>query len=342
MAIRWCSIAASTAASASVPLSRVLKPAAKAALHHAGGLELMRWVHRDKLRILMYHRFFDRSALARQCAFLRAHYNPVPMSVVSEWLHAGRPLPQHAVAVTIDDGYGDFQEIAWPVFAEYQIPVTVFLITDFMDRKLWLWFDRIRHAFDHARIAPASIRMPDGSTVEYRLETPGARRSAAQQMIARAEAMPRQVQRRFVDRLPAQLQADAPDQAPPEYRPLTWDEVRALAAAGVEFGAHTKSHPILAAVTDSQELRDEIAGSKARIEAELQRPVLHFCYPNGKMPDISPDAVAAVRQTGMQTAVTAEPGLNAAQSDAWLLHRTGIDPGYDQKYFCQLLAGIGA
>jgi hypothetical protein len=48
--------------------------------------------------------------------------------------------------------------------------------------------------------------------------------------------------------------------------------------------------PDLSALADPEELREEIAGSKARIESELDRPVLHFCYPNGKMRDIGPAA----------------------------------------------------
>jgi peptidoglycan/xylan/chitin deacetylase (PgdA/CDA1 family) len=301
----------------------------------------MRWINRHKLRILMYHRFFERDALARQCACLRRHYQLVTMAAVSEWLHSGRPLPPHAVAVTVDDGYADFQHTGWPVFARYGIPVTVFLITDFMDRRMWLWFDRIRHAFEHAGISTAAIGTPDGSVLHCRLDSGAGRRAAAQQIIARAEAMSRAHQREFVERLPALLEAPAPEQAPPEYQPLTWDEVRALAAAGVEFGAHTKTHPILSAVRDPAELREEIAGCKARIECELQRPVLHFCYPNGKMPDIGAAAVECVRAAGLRTAVTAEPGLNGPQPHAWLLHRTGIDPGYEASYFRQLLAGVG-
>src|ERR1035438_6165476 len=108
-----------------------LKSAAAAALHHAGGLAAVRWINRRRLRILMYHRFSDRAALARQCAHIRRHYHPVSMAAVSEWLDGLRSLPPYAVAVTVDDGYGDFQEAGYPVFAEYGIPATVFLATDF-------------------------------------------------------------------------------------------------------------------------------------------------------------------------------------------------------------------
>ena len=321
-------------------VSNPLKSAAAAALHHGGGLAAVRWFNRQGLRILMYHRFSDRSALARQCAHIRRHYEPVGMAAVSDWLHAGRTLPPYALAVTVDDGYSDFQEAGYPVFAEYGIPVTLFLVTDFLDGKSWLWFDRMVYAFQHATVPDVSIEMPGGNVLYFRLESAASRRDSGQHLADLAVALTPADRRELVCELPRLLKAEMPEQAPPKYRPLSWDEVRSLAASGVEFGAHTKTHPILSALTDPDELREEIAGSKARIESELDRPVLHFCYPNGKMRDIGPTAVETVRAAGMQTAVTAEPGLNQVRQDAFLLRRIGADPSHPEMYFARRLAGL--
>jgi peptidoglycan/xylan/chitin deacetylase (PgdA/CDA1 family) len=317
-----------------------LKSAAASAFHHAGGLAAMRWLNRKSLRILMYHRFADRGALARQCAQIRRHYHPVSMAAVSDWLHAGRSMPPNALAVTVDDGYGDFLEAGYPVFAEYGIPVTVFLVTDFLDGKSWLWFDRVVYAFGQAKMSDASVEIPGGSVLHFNLESAASRRAAGRQLADLAVALSAADRRELVDRLPRLLQADMPEHAPVECRPLSWDAVRSLASSGVEFGAHTKTHPILSALTDPDELRDEIAGSKARIESELDKPVLHFCYPNGKMRDIESAAVETVRAAGMRTAVTAEPGLNNSRQDAFLLRRVGADPSHEEMYFARRLAGL--
>lgn len=316
----------------------MLKSAAETAFHYAGGLAALRWINRRGLRILMYHRFFDRAALARQCAHIRRHYHPVSMASVAEWLHAGRTLPPKAVAVTVDDGYADFEEIAHPAFAEYGIPVTVYLVTDFLDGKSWLWFDRVVYAFRHAKVAEAAIEMPDGKGLRYKLDSEATRRAAGRHLAHLAVALSPADRGDLVARLPELLQVNLPEQAPVDYRPLSWNAVRTLTAAGVEFGAHTKTHPILSALTDPHELQAEIAGSKARIESELARPVLHFCYPNGQMRDIGPAAAAAVQAAGMQTAVTTEQGLNQASQDAFLLNRIGADPTHEEKYFARSLA----
>ena len=321
-------------------VSNLVKSAAAAAFHYAGGLAAVRWLNRQGLRILMYHRFSDRAALARQCAHIRRHYHPVSMAAVSEWLHAGRSLPPYALAVTVDDGYGDFQEAGYPVFAEYGIPATIFLVTDFLDGKSWLWFDRVVYAFRNAKVSEASVEMPGGNVLRFKLDSAASRRAAGQHLADLAVALSPADRRDLVGELPRLLKAEMPEQAPAEYRPLSWDAVRLLAASGVEFGAHTKTHPILSALTDADELREEIAGSKARIESQLDRPVLHFCYPNGKMLDIGPAAVETVRAAGMRTAVTAEPGLNRVHQDAFLLHRIGADPSHPEMYFARRLAGL--
>jgi peptidoglycan/xylan/chitin deacetylase (PgdA/CDA1 family) len=312
---------------------------AKFAIQHAGGLRLARWLNRRGVRILMYHRFRDRAALARQCAHIRKHYHPVSMTAVSEWLHAGHGLPPYALAVTVDDGYRDFHETGYPVFAEYGIPVTAYLVTDFMDGKSWLWFDRVVHAFRQATRSAACIPLPDGKTFECELESDASRREAGQRLADLAVRWSDADRRKLAGDLLYLLKAEEPQQAPPEYQPLSWAAVRTLAASGVEFGAHTKTHPILSALADPQELWEEIAGSKARIEEELNRPVLHFCYPNGTMRDIGPAVAAAVRGAGLRTAVTAEFGLNHSQSDAFLLRRIPADPSYGDWAYSRSLTG---
>ncbi|HVN06737.1 MAG TPA: polysaccharide deacetylase family protein [Bryobacteraceae bacterium] len=318
----------------------MIRSTAKAIFDRAGGLKCIRWLNRRRLRILMYHRFADRAALARQCEHIRAWYQPVAMHAAADWLEGRAALPPYAVAVTVDDGYRDFLEAGHPIFAEYGIPVTVYLVTDFLDGKSWLWFDRVVQAFLVARVGEAAVEMPGGKALTFTLDSEAARRAAGQRVADLAVSWSAAERSALVERLPRLLRAELPARAPAEFQPLAWDDVRRLAERGVEFGAHTRSHPILSAVADPAELRGEIAGSKARIECELQKPVLHFCYPNGKMPDIGPVVMEAVRAAGMRTAVTAEPGLNTARQDAFLLRRIGTDPGHEQMYFARGLAGL--
>jgi peptidoglycan/xylan/chitin deacetylase (PgdA/CDA1 family) len=59
---------------------------------------------------------------------------------------------------------------------------------------------------------------------------------------------------------------------------LTWEEVRALRRAGVQFGSHTVTHPQLQSV-EVDNIRHELRASKQAIEDELGETVKSFAYP---------------------------------------------------------------
>jgi len=61
---------------------------------------------------------------------------------------------------------------------------------------------------------------------------------------------------------------------------LGLDEIRAMQAAGVEFGSHTLTHPHLTALAPEVAAR-EITESRARLEDLLGAPCLSFAYPYG-------------------------------------------------------------
>jgi peptidoglycan/xylan/chitin deacetylase (PgdA/CDA1 family) len=320
-------------------MKRILKSAAQR-LFHGGGLQLVRRKNRHAARILMYHRFSDPALLEMQCIYLKQHYELLSMLALSEHLESGRSFPPNSAAITVDDGYRDFLNVAFPVFSKYGIPVAVFLVTDFLDRKLWLWPDVVKYACEHTAHGRVEIEIPNGHRLSVPLDSLEARMRAARWAIEEAKTLTNRDRLFLVDNLTQQLQIKLPEETPNHYQPMCWDEVRRLSRSGVEFGAHTKTHSILSRVSGTRELQDEVLGSKQRIEEELNVPVLHFCYPNGRAADIGDSAVAAVRDANFRTAVTTEGGLNSMHSDRFLLRRIGVEPDFPELYFRQCVAGF--
>jgi peptidoglycan/xylan/chitin deacetylase (PgdA/CDA1 family) len=298
-----------------------------------GLANVARALHQDS-RILVYHRFGeDHAKSAEQCEHIRKFYRPVSMRQVVESLRGGPPLPKSAVAITVDDGYRDFLLHGHPVFSQYEIPVTVFVVTGFLDRELWPWWDQVTYMFQRTRrstlsfdgrdvvIAGDILRVIDGVTrVLKRL--PSRERSAK------------------IVELEQQLQVELPKDVPQEYEPLTWDDVRELSARGVEFGGHTRSHPILSHVSDDAELRNEIAGSKNRLDEELGVPSLHFAYPNGTPADYDERTVSAVKESGFVSAVTLGRNFVRRDADCFRLARLDADPSLPLKHVEESLAGV--
>jgi peptidoglycan/xylan/chitin deacetylase (PgdA/CDA1 family) len=311
----------------------IIEKAARASFYKAGGLQAARWLHRKSLRILMYHRFSDPEPLARQCAHLRKHYSPVSLLQVADWLEGGAPLPANAVAITIDDGYRDFYQVAHPVFRKYGIPVTIYLVSGFLDRDLWLWVDQVRYAFLNSPRQNAVIEMPGRAAKSYDLSTRENRMAGATETTEAAKRIPNADRLAWMECLPHQLGISWPAEPPAEHAALHWEEAREMAGRGVEVGAHTCTHPILSRLAHPGEVLQEVAGSKLRIEEQLDRPVIHFCYPNGGRADIGAVALESVRQANFRTAVTCEVGVIGAQDDHFQLRRIGVEPGLDPWYF---------
>jgi peptidoglycan/xylan/chitin deacetylase (PgdA/CDA1 family) len=108
---------------------------------------------------------------------------------------------------------------------------------------------------------------------------------------------------------------------------MTWDEVRSLHRRGFDIGAHTRTHVDLGAVTGAL-AREEIAGSRAKLEAELQAPIETFAYPYGRRGNITDANRALVKAAGFRCCCSSYGGVNPRGMDPFRLHRVPISPSF--------------
>jgi peptidoglycan/xylan/chitin deacetylase (PgdA/CDA1 family) len=122
---------------------------------------------------------------------------------------------------------------------------------------------------------------------------------------------------------------------------LTWRDVGALRAAGVSFGSHTVSHPVLHQITWT-EIRHELSDSRQQLEDELQEPNRAFSYPYA-FPQEDRDFVerfsAELVSQGYDAAVTTVIGRAALGDDMLRLKRLPVNDTDDQALFTGKLAG---
>jgi peptidoglycan/xylan/chitin deacetylase (PgdA/CDA1 family) len=211
----------------------------------------------------------------------------LPLVTALDLLREGAPVADSLV-LTVDDGYADFHDLALPVFAELECPVTVFLVSGFLDHGARLWWDTVRAALTHRGKAHEA-----DATIERLKRVPEAERVDA------------------VDRLAHDSNLD--HRASADAAPMTWDMVRTAAARGVTFGPHTVTHPVLSRVGNEQ-ASHEIEESWRRVRQETDAAIPVFCYPNGGPDDQTAREGRLVRDAGLRAAVTTIPGFLSAEN----------------------------
>lgn len=102
---------------------------------------------------------------------------------------------------------------------------------------------------------------------------------------------------------------------------MTADQLQEWARGGMEFGAHSRTHPDLTTLSRRQ-LEDEVRGSRDDLAAVTGLPVSSFAYPYGRVNE----AVRACARSVFDCAYTCREGVNTDADDPYELLRSMVRP----------------
>jgi peptidoglycan/xylan/chitin deacetylase (PgdA/CDA1 family) len=320
-----------------------------------------------KALVLCYHRISDVYADPRLCVtpsrfaehleVLRQYARPTRLQQLSQAL-SHKSLPDRSVVVTFDDGYADNLHNAKPLLERYGIPATVFVITGYIGREREFWWDELDRLFLQSGTLPAKLDLSvNGNTYHWQLDEaenhsegassrqrrwrPGEESSSSYSSLYKSlwkllRSMAEGERQKALHELRGW--AGAKEVVRPSHRPLSSEEVVTLDRGGlVEVGAHTVTHPALRRLPpDSQ--RDEISGSKARLEEILNRPVTNFSYPYG---NLSVQTADIVRETGFSCACSTVADVVRPSSERFQLPRVEVQDWDGEQFAGQLSRWLG-
>ena len=103
--------------------------------------------------------------------------------------------------------------------------------------------------------------------------------------------------------------------------PNTIGQLRDMASAGVEIGAHTRTHADLGAIHSERKLRDEIVGSREDLEDALGQAIRYFAFPIGMPENLSTAAFRIAYQGSFRGVCSAYGGYNVPAGDSFHLRR---------------------
>jgi peptidoglycan/xylan/chitin deacetylase (PgdA/CDA1 family) len=278
---------------------------------------------RGRLSILIFHRvlaepdpLFPETPVAaefEQCMrWVKEWFNVLPLAEAIELLFAGR-IPSRALSITFDDGYADNEELAALILRRLGMTATVFVATGFLDGGC-MWNDRIIEAIRRSDAPRIDLRSQ--GLASFELDSIAARRVAIGALLHGVKHLEPPERLRVTEAI-----VQAAGGKPSPQLMMRAEQVRNLRSLGMEIGAHTVAHPILARL-DRAAAHDEISGGKRELETILGEPVRLFAYPNG-VPDrdYTAEHVALVRECGFSAAVSTSWGAASKHSDRFQLPR---------------------
>ena len=297
---------------------------------------------RARLSILIFHRVLgqpdplfpgeqDIRRFDEVLSWVSKWFQVLPLDEAVLRLGAGT-LPACAAAITFDDGYADNLTNALPVLQHHGMTATFFVATSFLDGGR-MWNDSIVEA---VRTCRAEVLDLKGEGLgAYALESNEQRRIAIEALLANIkylEPVKRQEAVAFVQRCVGGVL--------PDDLMMTSRQVKELRHAGMQIGAHTCSHPILAKLPDEEAL-NEISGSKSVLESLLEEPITLFAYPNGKPgKDYLAKHAVMVEKAGFQAAVSTANGVSSAATDRYQLPRFSPWDASRFRYGVRMLSNL--
>ena len=282
---------------------------------------------RARLSILIFHRVLavadplqpdtpDAVRFDAICAWLKDWFQVLPLDEAVQRLKAGT-LPARAAAITFDDGYADNHDVAMPILQRHGLSATFFIATGYLDGGR-MFNDSVSETLRRTDQPLISLDgSPWAALGPVHSSDLASRRQAINRILPVIKPWEVDARTAFCETL--RLRAGVAEL--PTDLMMTSQQVRALVEAGMQVGAHTMSHPILARL-DDQAAEAEILGGRLALESLLGHPVTLFAYPNGRPgEDYLPRTVELVRNAGFEAAVSTAWGVSRRGNDCFELPR---------------------
>lgn len=284
---------------------------------------LLRIARTPRLSVLAYHRVLaapdplipgepSAAEFERRMRWVKANFKVLPLSEAVRALREDR-LPAGALCISFDDGYADNYNIALPILLRHGLPATFFVATGFLDGGC-MFNDVVIEAV--RRAGSADLDLEGLGLGRHRLGSDEQRVRAIERILGRLKYLELERRRLVALEIGQRVGSVAPNDLM-----MTSAQVGALHAAGMEIGAHTVTHPILAEIP-LRRARHEMEASRARLEEITGAPVRLFAYPNGSpRRDYHAEHAGLARELGFDAAVSAAWGAARAGDDLYQIPR---------------------
>jgi peptidoglycan/xylan/chitin deacetylase (PgdA/CDA1 family) len=266
-----------------------------------------------------------------QLQLLKKHYNVISPDEFMLWLRKSQELPEKAILLTCDDGLLNHLSVMLPILQQEKLKC-LFLVTgsSLGNTREMLWYVELYLLLMQAQPQDEQFRV-HGIAVPKIADDAGQRRSVWLSLLKNLSQCDAVARRSFLEDAAVRFGLQPSWKMRYLDDPLLRDrfqllrlpELKLLADAGMTIGAHTSSHPVLAA--QSVELaRAEITECRTGLEQSLGRQAWAIAYPFGDPGSVGAREFKMAEEAGYACAFVNVGGVPDAAAGRFALPRVHV------------------
>ena len=261
--------------------------------------------------------------------------NVMPLDEALHAVRSGR-LPKRAVALTLDDGDSSISLRAWPMLQEFGFPATLYWTTYYSLRPYAVFDPMLSYLLWKGRERQLQL---DDPPLKVRLQSARDRAAAFRSIYqtAKARGWSAAAKEDFLVHLSARLDVDyGAIKRKRILHMISSEEAARMYAQGLDLQLHTHRHRVPG---DTTQPGIEIRDNMRVIESLGARRPVHFCYPSGSY---VPELEAWLRDNGVVSAATCDPGLVRSRTNQYFLPRIIDQENFGPIEFKGWLSGLSS
>lgn len=323
-------------------MSPRLQQVLHAGLRRSGLLTASRWWHRRGALILTFHGGRGARAVEmfeRQAAYLARHYHIVTLAELARRLHTRQRLRPYTLVLTLEESRRNHLTAAVRILQRHKLPATVFLTTAYIgSEKQGLWTERVDWLVQSAQ-RPSVVFDFGGDTRSLALTTMRDRIIASAALREYLKKLPPRQREASIARLAEEIggggHATCLDE-PDGY--LSWEELRALKNARLDFGAHTHTGALMSTLSPAEAFY-EVSRAQRLIQNELDCACEFFSYPCDTVCETPVRDRDLFKKLGFKAALGQGQGFNSPRADLYALRRFHLWRCADFNFFLAKITG---
>jgi peptidoglycan/xylan/chitin deacetylase (PgdA/CDA1 family) len=244
---------------------------------------------------------------------------PLSMDEVYELILYKKKILKKSFAITFDDGFENNISIAAPILLKKNVPFTLYITTNFIDKNMMSWIDFIDYAVEKTKAKSinefnTTFKLTDFSDKIFFLNT-------VRSIIKNDKKInPHNFAKKICNKLdvkkfPSNLEI---------YKKMDWNQLKKLSKNKLcTIGGHSHTHKILGYL-NNKDLDYEIKKTLFLIKKNLNINAYHYSYPEGFKKSFSKNVIKSLKKFKIKCCPTAIPGINTYKSNPFLLKRINV------------------